>query len=134
MKRDQNNQIKEIETEFSLEQLNKIGNGSEEFVIEMLKQFLLTSRECAENMLSALKKGDWIKIKHAAHKGIPAYSILELDELLELLRTIESEAGSSRDHAFAGELIKLFVEKNKKVTAEINQYLKRSIEKKTVPV
>jgi len=133
MKKNQNSYMKKTKYTFSLEQLNKIGNNSEDFTLQMLKQFMLSAIEISTNMLAAVKQNDWNMVKSAAHKGVPSYSVMDLKELTDLLKAIETAAQTHKEAPFIRELVQIFNKKNQKVINEINEYFKEFEEIKVTP-
>jgi hypothetical protein len=121
MKKSDNNHNKSLKYSFNLDQLNKVGNNDEEFTIQMLKQFRFSATECSGNLVSAIKQKDGVKLKSAAHKAVPSYSVMGLDELVDLLKTIERWPEVNFDNLTT--LIRLFNKKNQKVITEINNYI-----------
>ncbi len=77
----------------SLEQLQRIGKNDKEFVLKMLEKFVVSVNECSAHMDEAIANADWIKMKAAAHKSIPSYSLMGLEDILSDLEFIESHAG-----------------------------------------
>ena len=124
MKKQENSYGEEINYSFSLEQLNKIGNNNEEFTIQMLGQFILTAKECSQNMLSAIKQNDWLKVKNAAHKGVSSYSVMDLAELVSIMKTIEAGAETEKEHSSIKALVDIFDKKNRLLIAEMVNYIK----------
>lgn len=108
---------------FNLDQLRRISNNNEEFVRNMLDKFIESAVECRETMNSAITENNIDKLKKAAHKGLPSYTILELKELTELLIYI--------DHLSLTELINIEIKKkvlnfeklNSSIIREIRKYL-----------
>ncbi len=118
-----NNDRQTCSTTYNLEQLNKIGNYDKKFLLEMLTSFMKIAKECSEIMFSAMEKEDWLKIKTIAHKNIPSYSILDLNDLVGILKEIERDIDKEDGRENAKNLIKLFYQENKKVIASINKDL-----------
>lgn len=115
-----------VKYSFSLDQLNKIGNNNEEFNHKMIEQFILSAVESSKNMLSALEESNWVKLKSAAHKGIPSYAIMDLSELVKFMKKIELNAESDSERENVKELVKLFDQENQAVINEMGTYLKQS--------
>lgn len=108
---------------FSLEQLNEIGNNDEAFTLEMLGKFINTVNECSENMRMALSDKNWPKLQMIAHKNIPSYSFLGLNELIDILKHIEYNGQKPEYRTEIVNLVSLVLEKNKNVVAAIQEYL-----------
>ena len=112
------------EHSFSLDKLNEIGNNDKTFRIEMLNQFLSLARESSEKMLSALKQNDLVKLKQAAHKGVPSYAILDLSDIVNMLKTIENDIIKDGNVDSVRAIVELFDQKNTIIIKEIEIYLK----------
>lgn len=104
---------------FSLEQLNRIGNNDRMFTISMLEKFINSASECSETMIYALSINDWNKIKIAAHKSIPSYSLMGLTSLVKDLVYIENYSGLSQHDSEIRELVKTVEVKNNEIIYEI---------------
>ncbi|HWY39082.1 MAG TPA: response regulator, partial [Bacteroidia bacterium] len=113
----------EKETSFSLDQLNRISNGSEEFIIKMLEKFIVSAGECSENMEGAMAAKDWARLRTAAHKSIPSYSMMGLKDLTEKLQFIELNSRTGQEHEEIPGMVSFISEKNKKIISDIEQYL-----------
>lgn len=118
-----NNDRQILSTSYNVDQLNKIGNNDKTFLIEMLNSFITIANDCSEIMHSALKKEDWLKIKTIAHKNIPSYSILGLNDLVDILKEIERDIDKDEMRENAKNLIELFNQENKKVITAIRKDL-----------
>lgn len=106
-----------------MEQLNEIGNNDEAFTLEMLGKFINTVNECSENMRMALSDKNWPKLQMIAHKNIPSYSFLGLNELIDILKHIEYNGQKPEYRTEIVNLVSLVLEKNKNVVAAIQEYL-----------
>ena len=114
---------------FSTEQLDKIGNNDESFTNAMLEKFVVLALECSNDLWSALNKSDWLRVKSICHKNIPSYSMLELDEITELLRFIERNAEHEpQEITKAAEMVLI---KNNEAVKAINEYLAAKATKST---
>ena len=111
---------------FNVEELNRIGNNDESFNRMMLDKFASAVSECSSIMMDALANADWKRIKTMAHKSIPSYSIMGLEEIVADLKYIESYADVINENYGIPDLVKLVDSKNKKVLSEIKDYLKHT--------
>ena len=118
-----NNDRKMCSTSYNTEQLNKIGNNDKKFLIEMLSSFITLASDCSEIMDSAMKKEDWLKIKTIAHKNIPSYSILGLNDMVDILKEIERDIDKEERRENTKNLVELFCQENKKVIASVHKDL-----------
>ena len=104
---------------FSLEQLNRIGNNDKVFTAKMLEKFIQSATECSETMAMALSLNDWKKIKTAAHKSIPSYSLLGLNGFVKDLAYIENYADNPLHRKEVDDLIKIVERKNREIIQDI---------------
>lgn len=114
----------EKQTSFSLEQLNKISNGSEEFIIKMLEKFIVSATECCNSMTEGIQKGDPAKVAAAAHKSIPSCSMMGLKDLVENLQLVELNARGGKDPDTIRETAEWIIERLTNTIKEIETYLK----------
>lgn len=108
---------------FDPEQLNRIGNGNEEFTVKMLEKFILATTEYTEAMMGSLASHEYEKLKNTAHKCIPSYSIMGLQVLVEYLKFIEINSGKDQNEVALAAAVKLVNEETKKVIQDIQEYL-----------
>ena len=110
-------------TSFSVDQLKRISNNNEEFIIKMLNLFVFQASQCSDMMQQAILTNDWAKLKAVSHKNISSYSIMNLHELVELLKFIESNAEKKREHWRVKEFVDSVCEKNADVIKIIGDYI-----------
>jgi CheY-like chemotaxis protein len=116
-------QAKKNKLSFSTDQLEKISNSGQEFVRKMLNKFMISAKENSETMVTALGAGDHDMLMNAAHKSIPSYHMLGLQDLVKHLQRIEA---SSRDKKELGELpglVKTVHDRTTEVIDDIRDYL-----------
>jgi HPt (histidine-containing phosphotransfer) domain-containing protein len=116
---------------FSLEQLNKIGNNDIEFTNRMVGKFIIMVSEFTANLRSVLKTNDWVKLKTIAHKNIPAYSFMGLDDLVEYIKYLESNALDMQEQAHLKEMSEVICRKNDQIISSMREYLIQGAEIKT---
>ena len=109
---------------FSLDQLNKIGNNDKTFTKKMLDKFIAQVSECSENLRSAILESDWLKLKTIAHKNIPSYAIMGLDELVNLLQYTEIQSRKNKEYNHMLEIVEIICEKNNEVVSAIKKHLR----------
>jgi len=110
-------------TTFNVEQLKKIGNNDEEFVIRMLEKFLQSATECSENLMAALPESNWARIKTAAHKNIPSYSLMGAGEMVKDLEFIETNAEVSTYTKEVADRVRLIEARNREIIREVTAYI-----------
>ncbi|HWY12349.1 MAG TPA: hypothetical protein VN026_13535 [Bacteroidia bacterium] len=109
---------------FNLDQLNQIGNDDETFTKQMLEKFITQVYECSESLHSAILTSDWLKLKNTAHKNIPSYSIMGLDELVNLLKYTEIQSAKNKEYNHMLEIVEIICEKNNTVIDAIRKHLR----------
>lgn len=111
---------------FNLDQLRRISNNNEEFVRNMLDKFIQSAVECRDTMNTALTENNMDKLKKAAHKGLPSYSVLELKDLTELLIYIDHLSLSDQINITIKKKVLDFEKLNSNAINEIRKYLEIS--------
>lgn len=109
---------------FDLDQLKSISNNNKDFISKMLGKFVLSAIECSETLSKANSEGDYEIIMKAAHKAIPSYAILRLNDLVKYLLYLEANAHSATEKNEIQKNVLLFIHENKRLIAEIKNYLK----------
>jgi hypothetical protein len=104
---------------FNLDQLNRIGNNDKVFTAKMLEKFIQSATECSDTMSLALSLNDWKKIRIAAHKSIPSYSLMGLTGFVKDLAYIENYAENPLHNKEVHDLIKIVEHKNKEIMRDI---------------
>ena len=116
---------------FSLDQLNRIGRNDEAFTLRLLKEFIKIAGKFSESMYSVITSGDLIKLKKMAHDNIPAYSIMGLNEMVELLSYIENNTHKENKIEHMIKFVELVYEKNNTIISVMRQYLKSAQKEKS---
>jgi len=116
---------------FSLEPLKRISNNDTAFIAKMLEKFRHSATECVETMQDAVLQKDLAKIRSAAHKNIPSYALLGLDDLTRDLEHLEHYPESGVSEGALPRLVNSFEQKNRQVIAEIKDCIEQLKEKKS---
>jgi len=116
---------------FSLESLKRISNNDTAFIVKMLEKFTHSATECVETMQDALLQKDPAKIRSAAHKNIPSYALMGLDDLTRDLEHLEHYPESGVSDGALPRMINSFEQKNRQVIVEIKDCIEQLKEKKT---
>ncbi|MGZ3932488.1 MAG: Hpt domain-containing protein [Bacteroidia bacterium] len=90
---------------YSLKELYRLGNGNTDFVVKMIRTFIKGSTELYTQLRDSLKINDWIKIGSAAHKAIPSFSFMGLNDYAEKLRYIQYNASDANKRSQVKEFI-----------------------------
>lgn len=106
---------------FSLEPLIKVCKNDNAFILKMLDKFKISVQECTEGMSS----GDPAKMRTSAHKSIPSYSIMGLEQLVKDLAFIEHHIDNAADKDQVEELRNSVVERNKTILQDADNYIEQ---------
>jgi CheY-like chemotaxis protein len=106
---------------FSLEPLQRVCKNDTAFVLKMLDKFKISVQECTDGMSS----GDTTKMRTSAHKSIPSYSIMGLDQLVKDLVFIEHHIESESDKEQAQQLVRSVIERNKTILHDADAYIEQ---------
>lgn len=104
---------------FSLEPLQKVCKNDNAFVLKMLDKFKISVQECTDG----LQTGDATKIRAAAHKSIPSYSIMGLDPVMRDLAFIEHHIENEADKDQVNTLIRSVLERNQDILHDADIYI-----------
>jgi HPt (histidine-containing phosphotransfer) domain-containing protein len=126
MKKDLPNMDDTADITFSLEPLQRIGNNDESFILKMLEKFASTAAACTSDMQDALATNARDKVRMAAHKNIPSYSLMGLTALSRQLEHLEHNC---TDENVPG-LVNAFIKKNERVIQEVENCIKQQKQKK----
>ena len=74
---------------FDLKGLKEMAEGSEDFLLVMLKSFCSKTPIELEALEEACEQNDFDKVTRIAHKIKPSIDMLEIQELMPLIRKIE---------------------------------------------
>jgi CheY-like chemotaxis protein len=106
---------------FSLEPLQRVCKNDNAFVLKMLDKFKISVQECTDGMSS----GDPTKMRTSAHKSIPSYSIMGLDQLVKDLVFIEHHIELDSDKEKAQQLAHSVIERNKTILQDADAYMEQ---------
>lgn len=126
MKKDLPNMDDTADISFSLEPLQRIGNNDEGFILKMLEKFVSTADACTSDMQNAIATNARDKVRMAAHKNIPSYSLMGLTVMAKQLEHLEH---NSTDANVPG-LVSAFIKQNERVMQEVENCIKQLKQKK----
>jgi HPt (histidine-containing phosphotransfer) domain-containing protein len=109
---------------FNLDELRRISNDDQEFIQQMLEQFVKGAKQCSQDLEEHLHKKDWNAVKSVAHKHIVSYTVLGIDGLAQNLKYIEHNALNNEANEKISEILKTFTKKNDQIIAAINDHLR----------
>lgn len=108
---------------FSLEGVKKIGKNDDAFTRQILIRFAYQVSMCTGGIKDAIQNNDWSKLKSIIHKNIPAYSIMNATEALELLKSIETNADNLNEQGRVRKWAEMVCEKNDGILTIVIDYL-----------
>ena len=101
----------EKEYTYNLTELIQLSNGNNDFLANMIGIFIRSSSEIILKMKNALTVNDWEEASSLAHKAIPSFHFMGLNNFSEKLRFIENNASNEKEHKRIYELVG-FIDKN----------------------
>lgn len=75
--------------DFNLSYLSDIGDGSNEFMVDMLNLILSQTPDQFNQLEEAVDKKDWVEVANAAHKIKPAMEMIGLESVKDRVYRIE---------------------------------------------
>jgi signal transduction histidine kinase/CheY-like chemotaxis protein len=109
--------------EQNIRELNKLGNNDPTFTNEMLNLFLKGTEQGLKTIQDAYETDNWKAIQDMAHKIAPSCRHLGAFRMLEILKTLESKAGTDVHKADIGVLIKELEVESITTIDEVKKYL-----------
>lgn len=83
--------------DFNLSYLSDIGDGSNEFMVDMLNLILSQTPDQFKQLEEAVDKKDWVAVANAAHKIKPAMEMIGLESVKDRVYRIEILADSKAE-------------------------------------
>ncbi len=77
---------------YSMDQLNLIGDGNDEFITSILTTFLQSIPQNAAELAAASGTQDWDKVYFLAHKMKPSIALLEIRSIHDEIIVVEQNA------------------------------------------
>jgi len=77
---------------YNLEYLNELASGDENFVYDMILEFINSTPESLKQMDSYIKEKKYSELYKIVHRIIPTYEYIGNEELINQLREIEKIA------------------------------------------
>ncbi len=106
-----NKKIAQKKYSYDLTELIKLSNGNNVFLANMIEIFIRSSSEITAKMKTALLNNDWEELAALAHKGIPSFHFMGLNNLSEKLRFVETNATNKEEQKRIDDLVG-FIDKN----------------------
>lgn len=83
--------------QIDLSYLNEIAGGDAEFMIEMIDIFIEQTPIYTEQLVIAVKEGDWKTVGDLAHKIKPTLAFMGVDKAKDQMASIEQKARSGNN-------------------------------------
>jgi HPt (histidine-containing phosphotransfer) domain-containing protein len=77
---------------YSLEQIEAISNGDQDFIQSIVELFIDNATSCLLELNKGVTSKDGIKVKFYAHQLKPSIDLFEIKEAKELVRILENES------------------------------------------
>lgn len=106
---------------YSLEKLQKLGEGDTGFIHKMIQLFITQVPASAHSLQQALNSGNFEQVRALAHKIKPAISNMDIHSLKEVVRNIEVTAEKEPGHA----MLPVWADTLVKVVDEVADDLKK---------
>lgn len=105
---------------YNLDDLKEIMNGDPNALKQILKLYISSVKESTEYIIADWQNGAFDKVKNAAHKLLPIYRQLKINELANIASFIE--LSDENDIADIEEKLSYMVYQSKIIFAELEQY------------
>lgn len=123
MKDKQNISVPEQVSFDPTKELNRIGRNDKAFTLKMLRLFVIAAKKCNKKMRSYIKENNWAELKALAHKHIPTYCVMGLNELADSLKYIDQNALDKEKHKTIEERIRSLYTKNSEAIDAVKKYI-----------
>jgi HPt (histidine-containing phosphotransfer) domain-containing protein len=77
---------------YSLEQIEAISNGDQDFIQSIVELFIDNASSCLLEMKKGVTSKDGAKVKFYAHQLKPSIDLFEIKDAKELVRILENES------------------------------------------
>ncbi len=91
--------IQSTEPEINLAYLKDVADGSQEFMVEMIDIFLHQTPGYLAQLETSIEKKDWSSVAEIAHKVRPTFTFIGVDQLTQIMASIEQKARTGEDLA-----------------------------------
>ncbi|WP_338225312.1 PAS domain S-box protein [Algoriphagus confluentis] len=82
---------------YSLDELEAIAKGNEDFVSKMLELFQTNAKEGMEQLKVSFENGDFTQVKRIAHRIKPSIKMMRISEISEEVSELEKEIEGQKD-------------------------------------
>jgi signal transduction histidine kinase/CheY-like chemotaxis protein/HPt (histidine-containing phosphotransfer) domain-containing protein len=121
---DSNNNDKQEDTTlkpYDLTQLKSVAAGKPEFFEKMIRTFINNANEGIKQMHIDLQKRDYENIGRVAHKMLPSFRHLEVNEVVELLNSIKNEQATKLKQNEIKNIVNSIKTKTESVTNDLEK-------------
>ena len=108
----------------NLTSLKELSKGDDNFVKEMVQIFIDQTPETINNLEKYMNNKDWKMVRALAHKMKPSFSFVGLQELYEILNSIEEYAESETNLDLLPEMIAKINKECTLALAELQEMVK----------
>jgi len=91
---------------YNLDELKNMANNDKDFLNHAINIFIENSESAVTNFRKLLAEEDWKEIGETAHKILPSYRHLEVDNIIPNLVDIKTRTLINKDNKGVGELVK----------------------------
>lgn len=102
---------------------NQVCRTDKAITLRMLKLFLDTAKKCGKKIQASVKNNNWKALRTIAHKNIPVYCLMGLNELAGFLKYIEDNALDKDKHRSIEERVKTLNSKNTETIDAVRKYI-----------
>ncbi len=106
---------------YNLAELEKMAVGDADFVNRMLITFIDNTESTIHLLPQLLKEKDWEQIGETAHKILPSYRHLEVDDIVSILIDLKTKTLIKPDYKEVPALVKSTTEEMKKLVLELKK-------------
>jgi len=112
-----------VNGEFGLEELERLSNGDEMFMKEMIRIFIRSSQTGMKNIKNAFKENNWLEISEAAHKMAAPSKHLMANDLYDKIKLLETNTGKQRSLDTVPDLIATIEKKVDRINKSLSKLL-----------
>lgn len=106
---------------YNLDELEKMAGSDRDFVNQMLVTFIDNTENTIHIIPQLLKDRDWEQIGETAHKILPSYRHLEIEDIVSHLDELKTKTLINPDYKQVPALVESIIEKMKQLVIELKQ-------------
>ena len=108
---------------YNLGELEKMAGRDKDFITQMLITFIDNTENTIYLLPQLLKEKDWEQIGETAHKILPSYRHLEVQDIVSKLLEIKTKTLIKPDYNAVPALVRTTIEEMKRLVAELKEEL-----------